>query len=111
MFRVRDTILNAEVLMENYTKKTLGENGIVVYRNSKKQKHRLDGPAVEWSVSGKEWWINGKCHRLDGPAVMWPNRTKHWFIKNKNYSKSCHNRLYLFFVLESRRIDLNSMED
>jgi hypothetical protein len=24
--------------------------------------HRLDGPAVEWSDGGQEWWINGNWY-------------------------------------------------
>jgi hypothetical protein len=66
--------------------------------------HREDGPAIEWADGDKSWWVNGRRHRLDGPAFG----SNSWYIKGMFYSKSCHNRLYLFSVLEPRRIDINS---
>lgn len=44
------------------------------------QQHRDDGPAVEWSDGGKEWWKNGKRSRDDGPAVELANGTKEWWV-------------------------------
>lgn len=44
------------------------------------QQHRDDGPAVEWSDGGKEWWQDGKRNRADGPAVELANGTKEWWI-------------------------------
>ena len=45
--------------------------------------HREDGPAVEWADGSKYWYLNGKLHREDGPAVEWANGTKHWFLNDK----------------------------
>jgi hypothetical protein len=72
------------------------------------KEHRLDGPAIEWQGGTKEWWVNGKLHRLYGPAVKYSNAnvSDEWFLKNESYTKSEHNRLCLFFILEPRRIDL-----
>ena len=76
------------------------------------KRHRLNGPAYEDWNGDKEWWINGCLHRLDGPAIALKNSYSHrWYIKNKSYSKSCHNRLYLFSILEPRRFVLNPAED
>jgi hypothetical protein len=43
--------------------------GDKIWRNSKGKRHRLDGPAAEYSNGHKEWWVGGKRHRTDGPAV------------------------------------------
>jgi hypothetical protein len=49
--------------------------------------HRLDGPAVEWSIGYKEWWVDGKRHRTDGPAIVYSNGYKVWFIDNKHLTE------------------------
>jgi hypothetical protein len=102
--------------MENYTIKETLVPGNPRYYNSKRQLHRLDGPAAIWSNNRKEWYINGKLHRLDGPALMpgiwrmfneFDGRSPEWRIIGRMYRKTEHNRLVLFFTLEPRRIDLN----
>jgi hypothetical protein len=97
--------------MENYTKNLVDMYGNIYYFNSQGQYHCLDGPDVTFINASKEWYINGKCHRLDGPAIVWGGGHREWWINNVNYSKSCHNRLYLFSTLEPQRIDLNPTED
>ena len=57
-----------------------------IWRNSKKQLHRRDGPAIENAYGEKEWYVNGKRHRLDGPAVVYLNGTKEWWIDGVKYS-------------------------
>ena len=73
--------------MENYTKKVIDGYGNLFHYNEKGY-HRLDGHAVEYWDGTKEWWASGK-----------------------EYSKCCHNRLYLFYILEPRRIEINPTED
>jgi hypothetical protein len=92
--------------MENYVKREVDYQGNIRYYNSKSDLHRLDGPAIEWIDGDKEWWVIGNRHRLNGYAVSWRSVHKFWYLKNKNYSKSCHNRLYLFSILEPRRVEL-----
>ena len=41
--------------------------------------HRLDGPAIEYSDGGREWYQNGRLHRVDGPAVERPNGYRAWW--------------------------------
>jgi hypothetical protein len=36
--------------------------------NKDGKRHCVDGPAVVWSETEEEWYINGKRHRIDGPA-------------------------------------------
>jgi hypothetical protein len=119
--------------MENYANKAINKNYDVCYYNSEGEYHRIDGPAVTyhngdkgWYINGKthrengpaveyvngdkSWYINGRKHRLDGPAMIWSSRIRQWYIYNTRYSKSKHNRLALFLVLEPRRIDINPTE-
>ena len=48
------------------------------WRNSKKEYHRIDGPARVWPNYSKEWWVNGHIHRIDGPAVENATGDKFW---------------------------------
>ena len=34
----------------------------------------------------KRWFLNGKLHREDGPAVEYPVGTKLWYLKGKEVS-------------------------
>ena len=95
--------------MEEYSKIEVDDYGNIRYFNSKGKRHRIGGPAIEWTDNSYEWFVNGQCHRLDGPAVM--HKTKYWYLKNKRYPRINHNILVLFYVLEPRRIVLNPTED
>ena len=55
--------------------------------NSKGQRHREDGPAVEYINGTKLWYLNGQRHREDGPAVEYADGTKYWFLKDKCYTE------------------------
>jgi hypothetical protein len=43
------------------------------------EKHRDDGPAVEWPNGAREWWRRGLRHRDDGPAIEKPDGYKAWY--------------------------------
>ncbi len=45
--------------------------------------HRLEGPAIEWSDGGKEWWIYGKRHRENGPAIEYSDGNRYWYQNGK----------------------------
>jgi len=53
------------------------------WHNESNQRHREDGPAVEYADGDKEYYINGKLHREDGPAVECANGYKEYYINNK----------------------------
>lgn len=91
--------------MENYVKKEVNYEKTVRYFNSKNELHRLDGPAVEWVCGDKIWLHDGKFHRLDGPAIHLKD-FKSWRLGNNFYTKPNHNRLVLFFILNSEMINL-----
>jgi hypothetical protein len=67
--------------MENYNKVDKNELKTYYYLNDKL--HRLDGPAIEYSNGGKEWFQNGLLHRLDGPAIICYNGDKGWYQNGK----------------------------
>lgn len=41
--------------------------------------HRDDGPAIEGRDGTREWWQYGKLHRDDGPAIEWSNGWREWW--------------------------------
>jgi len=45
--------------------------------------HRLDGPAVIWADSDREWYVNGQLHREDGPAREWSNGRRSYYINDQ----------------------------
>ena len=61
--------------------------------NKDKQLHRTDGPAVEYSVGTKVWYLNGKSHRTDGPAIEYADGTKVWLLNDKELSEELHKEL------------------
>jgi hypothetical protein len=68
--------------MQTY-KVTVDEDKNICWYNDKKERHRLDGPAIEYAGGYKEWYVDGKRHRLDGPAVEWLDGYKAWWIDGK----------------------------
>ena len=59
--------------------------GNTFYYNEKDQYHREDGPAVEYKEY-KYWLINVVRHRINGPAIEWSNIDKSYYIMDKEYS-------------------------
>ena len=66
-------------------------NGNKYWYNQNDQRHRLDGPAVEYSNGDKDWYQNDKRHCLDGPAIEYSNGYKEWCIKGEYYSEDDFN--------------------
>ena len=58
----------------------------VHYYNKQDQRHREDGPAIEYSNGTKYWYINGYYHKTAGPAIEYSDGTKVWYIMDKGYS-------------------------
>ena len=72
--------------MSNYKEYTIRVyKDRTVYYNAKSQRHREDGPAVEWSTGDKEWYLHDELHRADGPAVEWGNRYKAWYLNGNRH--------------------------
>jgi len=49
------------------------------------ERHRTDGPAVEYSDGSKFWYLNGERHRTDGPAVESSDGSKFWWLNGKRH--------------------------
>ena len=47
--------------------------------------HRLNGPAKKYVSGYKEWYQNGKLHRLDGPAQEYSSGTKKWYQNGQRH--------------------------
>jgi hypothetical protein len=48
--------------------------------------HRDDGPAYEYTSGRKEWFQHGKYHREDGPAVEWADGEHWWWLNHIHMS-------------------------
>jgi hypothetical protein len=68
--------------MQTY-KVTVSENKTIRWYNDKEERHRLDGPAIEYANGDKDWYVEGKRHRLDGPAIERADGYKAWFVEGK----------------------------
>ena len=44
------------------------------------QRHRVDGPAIEYADGSKCWYLNNQLHRVDGPAIEYADGAKKWFL-------------------------------
>jgi len=51
----------------------------------KGERHREDGPAVEFANGTKWWYLNDNRHREDGPAVVQDDGTKFWYLNGKRH--------------------------
>ena len=75
---------------------TYGKQLFFVYRNGNKywylngERHRLDGPAIEYANGDKWWYLNGKIHRADGPAIEQTNGDKYWYLNGLYYNESTY---------------------
>ena len=56
------------------------------------QRHREDGPAIEWPDGGKEWWLNGQRHREDGPAREFADGAKSWYLNGEELTEKEFNK-------------------
>jgi len=51
------------------------------------ERHREDGPAIEWADGNKYWCLNGYLHREDGPAIEFASGDKDWYLNGKCLSE------------------------
>ena len=55
------------------------------YQNG--ERHRINGPAIEYPNGSKHWYQNGQHHRIDGPAIELPDGTKRWYLNGKEVTQ------------------------
>jgi hypothetical protein len=49
------------------------------------QRHRMDGPAVEYPDGYREWYRDGRLHREDGPAIEGASGYREWWRDGQRY--------------------------
>jgi hypothetical protein len=77
--------------MIEYTVKVDDDGDKFWYLND--NRHREDGPAIEWADGSKSWWLNGNLHREDGPAIEWVDGDKEWWLNGKEVTEEEHKRM------------------
>ena len=77
--------------MKTYTVK-IDKHGTKRYYNENGERHREDGPAVEWVYGDKAWYKHGHLHREDGPAIEYINGDKSWYLNGTEYSEETFNK-------------------
>jgi len=48
------------------------------------QRHRENGPAIENANGYKSWYLHDQLHRLDGPAIECVDGPKYWYYYGKH---------------------------
>ena len=51
------------------------------------QRHRTNGPAIEDANGYKAWYLNGQPHRTDGPAIECTDGYKAWFLNGQQVTE------------------------
>lgn len=90
--------------------RTVGNNGVIEWRDEHGKLHRTDGAAYEdpkanakaWYIHGKlhredgpamdgplgkSWYKNGQRHRVEGPAVEWADGRREWYRNGKEMTE------------------------
>ena len=67
--------------MKTYTVDVYDNGGEEWFLNG--NRHREDGPAIEYADGSKRWYLNGKMHREDGPAIERADGYKAWYLNGK----------------------------
>ena len=67
-------------LQQTYQMYITTKHGSKAWRDKDGERHRLDGPAIEYSSGFKEWWINGKYltekeFHAHPDCTAWPRMT------------------------------------
>ena len=71
-------------MMQEYTVKVY-EDRTEWHQNG--QRHRADGPAIEYADGDRLWYQNDQLHRADGPAVEYADGSKEWYLNGKKVTE------------------------
>jgi len=74
--------------------------------NKYKTVKEITGKGYEYIVDeygNKSWYINGNKHREDGPAIEWADGSKYWYI-NGNYYGDKEPDNWICLVIEYKLI-------
>ena len=76
--------------LKEYTVKVFADGTKYWYING--QRHREDGPAIEYADGAKSWFLNGQLHREDGPAIECTNGNKSWYLNGQKLTREEFNK-------------------
>ena len=48
-------------------------------------RHRVGGPAIEWSDGTRDWYLDGQSHRVGGPAIELASGTRVWYLNGQRH--------------------------
>ena len=72
--------------------------------------HRTDGPAAEYTNGTRYWCQNGMLHRLDGPAVEFVNGTRQWWINGKEFTEQEFNQKTQNPICEGKTVIIDGIK-
>ena len=75
--------------MIEYTVKVHANGDKFWYLND--QRHREDGPAIEYANGDKFWYLNDQLHREAGPAVEYADGGKYWYLNGEELTEAEFN--------------------
>jgi hypothetical protein len=70
--------------------KSINGSNTIEYKLPNGQRHREDGPALEYSNGEKHWYYENQLHRVDGPAVEFANGVKAWHLNGLAVTEAEH---------------------
>lgn len=71
--------------LKNGGTREVNDEGFILYKNSKGDLHREDGPAFIIPKVCAEYHLNGKFTREDGPCVVWANGAYEFIVDNNRH--------------------------
>ena len=94
--------------MIKYTVKVYPRGSKFLYQEG--NRHREDGPAIEYANGSKLWYFEGKLHREDGPAIEYDDGYKAWFLKGKEYTEEEHLKKTKGNTCEGKVIEVDGVK-
>lgn len=76
-------------------------DGTKNWYNELGERHREDGPAVEWVNGDKYWMQHNDFHREDGPAVENASGSNYWYYRDQPIEVSCQKEFESYLKLKA----------
>jgi hypothetical protein len=65
---------------------------IAWFKPGTNERHREDGPAIEYANGDRLWLQNDELHRTDGPALEFINGTREWYLYGEELNEEEFNQ-------------------
>ena len=95
--KIIDRKISLDIYKNSFIFNTMKTYTVDVYDNGGEEwflngnRHREDGPAIEYADGSKRWYLNGKMHREDGPAIERAAGYKAWYLNGEQLSEAEFN--------------------